>query len=258
MQGTQISFDGHPLQTANIFVNNIDHESSSTKSAPVYALAHANRSVIPFTSYPSKDITISGQIIADSIPQLDDLLDQFRSWFTGSEKNLDIGYGSGTRRYIATKNADTIKRPFGLLSAEFTITFICTHPFGQNITPTTLLNVAGRTGAAYSDSITFLGSAPLQQPILTITYTAITGGTNATVNFGNNANGQQISVTRTWQTGDVFAVDVINKLVTVNGVSIDFVGAFPEFPPGLQSMACSDSFTARTFNINMIYYPMWL
>jgi phage-related protein len=256
MNGNSIAFDGHSLQTNNIFTEVISHEDSPTKVMSNYGVAHANASVIPYVGWVYRTITISGTIVGSDIPSTDILIDTFKSWFNGKDRFLDIGYANSTRRYVATATPHVV-RPHGLNSATFTVDFFCTQPFGQDTTPTTALNALGRTGASYSDIITFNGSAPYQLPIFTVTYTSLTGGTNATVNFGNNANGQQISLTRNWLPGDVWGVDVTKKQVLVNGTSVDFIGAFPEFPPGPQSMAYSDGFTTRTMNENLIYYPMW-
>lgn len=257
MFGQSISFDANSLQTATIITETIDHESIATKSAQLYVLGHANASVIPFVSYGSKQITISGMILANDIPSLDSALDNFRSYFVGTARNLDIGYAGGTRRYTATLSQSTINRPGGLLYATFQLVFIATNPFGVDIVTTTALSVSGRTGASYSDILTFNGSAPVQQALITFTYTAITGGTSKTVTIGNNSNGQQISVTRTFSTNDVLTVDVVKRLVTYNGVSIDYTGAFPEFVAGTGTLAYSDSFTSRTFNESVTYYAQW-
>lgn len=258
MNGTAISFNNNSLQTATILTDTIDHESLPTKNAQVYNLGHANKSVIPYISYPSKQITISGTIFADDIPSLDNALDMFRGYFIGTARNLDIGYGTGTRRYIATANQVSITRPGGLTHATFSIVFIATNPFGQDIVTTNALSASARTLASYADILSFNGSAPVQQPVITLTYTAITGGTSKTVTIGNNSNGQQISVIRTFITGDILTIDTINKQVTYNGISIDYAGAFPEFATGTQSLAYSDSLTTRTFNISVVYYPQWL
>jgi hypothetical protein len=256
MNGQPLSFGGNSLQTANIGTKTIDHESGSVRQATVYPVAHANTNAIPYVGYTGKDVVLEGWLHATDLIAMDMLLDQFRGYFNGRDKNLDIAYAGKVRRYVGTSEAPVIIRAGGLLSATFHVLIHC-QPFGQDITPTTVLAQQGRTLATYSDTVTFLGSAEYQLPIRTIAYSSISGGTNGTVNFGNNANGQQISLTRNWTSGDVWAVDTIKKQVFVNGTSVDFVGAFPEFPPGTQSMAYSDNFTSRTFNDNVIQYPMW-
>lgn len=256
---TNLSYDSNSLQTANILTNSIDHFSLPTKTLNLYALAQANRSAIPYISYPSKTITVTGVIVDTTIAGLDARLDTFRSYFVGQDKNLDIDYNGSTRRYIATVNTLTIDRPGGLLYANFSIEFICVIPFGTDTSQTTILNPTGRTLAAYTDSYTFAGTAPYQKPIFTITFTAISGGTTKTVTVGNASNGQSISVTRTWTAGDVLVVDTTLKTVTVNGVAVDFTGAFPEFPPGAQSITYNDNFTtSRTFNYNVVYAKTYL
>lgn len=257
MAGTAISFDGYNLQTSTILTASIDHESSAQRSNPIMSLANANKSVLPFSNYPSKNIVIRGKIIASSITELDGQLDTFRSYFRNKDRNLDIGYNASTRRYVTTPVNVEIDRPGGLNHASFVVTLLATEPFGKDVLSTTLLSATGRTSASYTDSITVGGSAPSQLPIFTVTYSSITDGTDATISFGNNATGQQVQVTNTFASGDVVAFDSVNREVTVNGIAQDFSGAFPEFEIGTQEVSYSDDFTARTFSVNMIYYKRW-
>lgn len=260
---TNISFDGNNLQTANILTQDIKHESLPTKDARVFTLAHANASAIPFVSYPSRSIRISGVIMGSSISDLDTRLDAFKAYFLGTDKNLDMDYGGTTRRYIATVTALSIDRPGGLLYALFDIDFICTQPFGRDTSTTSISSGfspsgTGRTAATYTDSYTFLGNAPYQLPIITITLTAVTGGTNQYIQFGNGGNGQAVLVQRTWAAADVLVIDCTQKTITVNGIPTAFSGAFPEFPPGSQSLQYTDSFTTRTFTISAVYTKAYL
>lgn len=255
---TAISFDSNDLQTANIQTSDILHEQIPNKDAALHKLAHASGSKIPFVSYSDKTIRIKGKVIDSNVVSLDSRLDTFRSYFLGQDKNLDIGYNSTTRRYICTATGLVIDRPGGLGYANFEIELAATQPFGQNTATTSALSGTGRTSGTYTDSHTFLGTAPFQKPIVTIGITAVTGGTSATLSFGNNGTGQQISITRTFVAGDSVVIDSLLRSVKVNGVDAVFTGAFPEFAPGSGSMIYNDTFTTRTFTINAIYYPMYL
>lgn len=259
-----ISFDSNNLQTyspatvVGILTNGIEHTNLPAKDAALYPLANANQSVIPYVGYPSKAITITGVIVGSTQANLDSRIDSFKAYFLGKDKNLDIEYNGTTRRYCATVNTISVQRQQKALYATFAIEFICTLPFGKNTSATTALSATGRTLSGYTDPYTFLGSAPFQLPVITITFTAITGGA-AFVTFGNNGNGQGITITdQTWAAADVLEIDVVNRTVKKNGVEIDFLGAFPEFAPGAQNFAYSDGFTTRTFNISVTYYQMWL
>lgn len=255
---TGITFDSNSLQTSSILTADISHESIPVKEAKLYNLAHANASKIPYVSYPSRSIRIAGKVIGTSIADLDSKLDSFRAYFIGTDKNLDIDYNGSTRRYIATVNGLSIDRPGGLQYAKFEAEFMCTQPFGRNTAATTALTAAGRTLSGYTDLHTFLGTAPYQLPVITITITAVTGGTGA-VTFANSANSQGVTITgQTFVATDVIEIDCLNKTIKKNGVAIDFLGAFPEFAPGSQSMTYSDGFTTRTFTILVTYFPMYL
>lgn len=196
--GRSISFDGNSLQTANILTQDIDSESIPTKVVNTLALAHASGSRIPFTGYSGKTVRVSGLVVGSSVSDLDSKLDTFRGYFNGQDKNLDIGYGGSTRRYIATVNSLVITRPGGLMDAKFDIEFICTQPFGQNTATTSALSASSRTSATYTDSYTFLGTAPYQRPVWTITFnSAVTGTSNLVTNPGFETN------TTGWSSGGI-------------------------------------------------------
>lgn len=256
-----ITFDSNNLQTyaalVGIVTNAIEHTNLPDKDTTLYPLANTNASVIPYVGYSSKVISIAGAIVGSSSSDLDSRIDTFKGYFNGKNKNLDIQYGASTRRYIATANKIAVTRRQKAYFATFTVDFICTQPFGRNTSATTALNASGRTASSYTDNHTFLGSAPYQLPVITITYAAVSGGASF-VSFGNNANGQGITITdQTWVATDVLEIDCVNKTVKKNGVEIDFLGAFPEFEPGSQNFTYSDGFTTRTLTENVIYYPMW-
>lgn len=254
--GTPILFNGTSLQTDKIFTGAI--KGMTTKIANLFVLSHANQSKIPNTEYPNKVFTVSGQIVGSNIVETDSLIDSFYDLLRAQNAILDIGWAGGFRRYTATAMMPDIERPGGLTFANFTVTFICTQPFGQDVTPTTVLSATGRTNAGYSDAYTFLGTAPFQLPITTVTFTALTGATAKSVVVGNNNTSQAITVTRTWNVGDILQINSITSTVTVNGVQVDFTGAFPTFQPGLQSLGYADSFTTRTFNITTTYNVMYI
>lgn len=256
-----ISFDSNNLQTFDgthgIIVQQIEH-ATPNKQAKAYALAHANANAIPFTEYPNRPVTISGQISGTSIADCDSIIDTLQGYLRNQDANLDIAYNGGTRRYIGTATTIDIKRPGGLAYASFTITFTC-QPFGQDTGTTTALNGTGRTAGAYHDTETFSGTAPYQLPIITITFSAVSDTTNPqTVAVGNDSTGQQIAVNRVWTATDVLVIDRTTNKVTVNGTEVEFSGAFPTFAPGSGIIGYSDSFTTRTMVENVVYTPRYL
>lgn len=255
---TNVSFDGNDLQTDSILTASIEHESLPAKSVASFSFAHANRSAIPFVNYPSRAIRISGKIIGSSISDLDTKLDTFRGYFNNKDANLDIDYTGSTRRYIATLTGLDIDRPGGLKFANFDAVFTATQPFGQNVTATTAWSDTGVTTATDSQAHSFLGSAPYQLPIVTITINSVTGG-DGFISFTNDANDQGILIIgQTFVADDEIEIDCVERTVKLNGNEIDYSGSFPEFPPGSQTMNYADGFTARNFDIDVSYNALFL
>lgn len=252
-----ISFDGNSLQTANIITNTISHAGLPTKQAQYYALSHANASALPFVDYPTKPITITGTLVSDNIVDMDALIDTFNGYFINQDANLDIDYNSGTRRYIGTALTMQINRPGNLAWANFTVTFSTSQAFGQATTTDTIVNTSGITTSSANYTHTFLGNAPFLAPVVTVTLASVTDASGGNIVIGNNATGQQITVTRTWAATDILIIDSSQKTVTVNGSPVDFSGAFPIFSTGSQILTYLDNLTARNYSINAVYYPLY-
>lgn len=255
-----ISFNGNDLQTDNILTADIEHVGGPDVDALAAVLANANKSAVDSLYYPSKTIIVTGRIIGSSISDCESRIDTFKGYFAGvKEKNLDIGYAGSTRRYIATPTTKVeIDQPGGLAYAIFKIEFACSLPFGKATSDSTIVSDTARTDGNYSDNHTFLGTAPMQLPVITITVNSVTDGENTYVLLGNNATGQQIIISRTWAAGDVLEVDCYNRTVKVNGIDVSFAGGFPQFETGSQYLDYADGFSARNFDISAIYTPLYM
>lgn len=259
-----LSFNTNDLQTfdrdtqTGINTNVIEHTNLPDKVAEIFAKADANSSVIPTINYPSKKVSIGGTIHGSTQADLDSRIDTFKGYFNGKDKNLDITYGSTTRRYIATANTISVQRQQNALFATFAIEFICSQPFGVDTTATTFINEANHTSSTYTESFTALGSAPYQLPVFTITIDALTGAGDF-VQISNDNNDQGIMVYGIGLTaGDVIEIDCYNRTVKVNGTEVDYFGTFLELEPGAASITYTDGFTTRTVDIVATYYKRWL
>lgn len=260
------SFNNNNLNTytpsagVGFLINKIKHTDGPDAVYSLLAIANANRSDIPDLDSPSKTVAISGFIIGSSQADLDSRIDTFKGYFIGKNKNLDITYGSGVRRYIATVPKDRIKidRPDGTKKwAPFTIEFVCTEPFGLDTTPTSLFSVAGHTSASYTATPTVGGNVEGQLPIFTITINSLTG-TGDYVQVSNDANNQALLIIgQGLANGDVLIIDCEQRIVTLNGDEIDYSGTFLELDPGTASITYSDGFTTRNVDIDAEYTKRW-
>lgn len=259
------SFNGHSLQTSNILLADIDHASTPDITANVLQLAKAPRSTVTSALKQQKTITLSGAIVGtnNSLTDCSSQVDTYKGFLVGKELVLNVSDGQINRNYIATVNKNTITRPNYLGYAKFSTTFLCSQPYGADNSITTLLNGVGRTLASFNDAITVGGNSEWQTPLITITLTAVTGGTNGIITIGNALTGQACAIQRIWANGDVLIIDVNNILapVTVNGVQVVFTGALPTFNPsgfvGSQAITYNDTFTTRTMTELVQNFNRW-
>ncbi len=260
-----LTYNSNSLQTFNkstnvgINTNIINHTSIPDSIAQLYIKASANDSTVPDQEYPSKTIGLAGTIHGSSQSDLDDRIDTFKGYFNQRDVNLDIAYGSSTRRYTAMKvNTIGIERQDKALFAKFNVELIC-KPFGFDTSATNLWAAkTGYTSATFTETPTIAGSAPYQLPIFTITLTAITGDGDY-VQISNDDNNQELLLYGLGLTnGDVIVIDCDQRTVTVNGVEVDYYGTFLELEPGAASITYTDGFTTRTVDVSGVYTKRWL
>lgn len=259
-----IAYNTNDLQTydrvakTGINTNVIEHTDVPDRIAELYALADTNGSVIPNVNYPSRKIKIGGTIHGSTQDDLDSRIDTFKGYFRGKDKNLDIDYAGSTRRYIATPNAVSVSRQQKALFATFVIEFICTDPFGRDITPTSILSQANYTSATKTVTPTIGGTAPVQLPIFTFTIDSLTGAGDY-LQISNDNNDQQILLYGLGlANGDVVVVNSETQEVTVDGDEVDYSGTFLELEPGPVSITYTDGFTTRQVDLDGYYYKRYL
>jgi hypothetical protein len=261
----ELTFNTNDLQTyspatdTGIITNVIDHTDGPDMLMGLYGLADANGSSIPNINYPSKPVALAGVIKGSSQADLDSRIDAFKGYFIGKDKNLDITYGAGTRRYIATAGTPKIQRKPRSYIAIFQVPITCTNPFGLDTSPTALFTThTGSTVATFNETPTVGGNAPFQLPVITITLTAITGAGDY-VQISNDNNNQELMIYgQGLTTGDVIVIDCVERTVTVDGVEVDYYGTFLELEPGANSITYTDGFTTRTVTVAASYVKRWL
>lgn len=260
-----ITFNSNDLQTydpttkVGILTNQIDHTNLPDKIAALFATADANSSSIPAINYPSKKINIAGIIKGSTQANLDSRIDTFKGYFTVKDKNLDITYGAGTRRYVATPNIVSVVRKEKSLYAEFAIEFVCTKPFGLDTSNTDLWTAkTAFSSATFTETPTIGGNAPIQLPIITIDINSLTGAGDY-VQISNDNNNQEILIYgQSLAADDVIVIDSVERKVTLNGAEIDYYGTFLELEPGSASITYTDGFTTRSVDVSAVYAKRWL
>lgn len=249
----QITFDGISLMTTPYTVKNISNDSVENREVFVYGLARQRGAHLLNAEYKAKIFRVTGTITGADRATLEANVDEFKELMSRQEKNLDIEYAGGTRRYVATAQSINIDRDFYHNTfTPFEVDFLVPSGIGTDIAS------SNDTASAIStlDRIaqtTVLGTA---QPKMktTIDITAASGITQLDL----LANGDKITLITGLVAGDQIIIDENTLKVTVNGVEQDYTGIFPRFLVGANVYQLLFTGTSITYNLTFSYIKTYL
>ncbi len=251
-----ITFNGLDMNDlVNYWVEDIPHEVTAKPEINLQKIARTNESVLLKKGYGIKTIKIAVIVQDSTLAGMDSRMDDFKETIEASEKNLDIEYASGTRRYVATGYIEDIDRRTRW--ARVTLRLECYKAFGED-TSATSESFAGKTTSPYTDDIEIGGNAPAK-PDITITVNSFTGSSDRFIQIKNTVTGEYVKVTRDdWAADDIVQIYTGLAIVTVNGNVTQYLGIMPVWNPGDNDWEYSDDFSARNVDIDFSYKKRWL
>ncbi len=251
------NFDSTPLQTANIILMKIEHDTIPARELKRYRVIRGDGEIITDYRFGVKKVTLIGRVQGTDKLDLETRLDALRAALVGYQKigkTLYVDYLSAVRNYTATCVGISVDRRNGVVNfAEFQAEFISTLPFGFDTAPTTLVSSVVSTTAPIDHAITVGGTSEAQKLIITVTINSFTSTPPNTITVSNLQTLKGISVSRNWTAADVLVIDTANFSVKVNGVEVDYTGAFPDFAPGSRTLRIADDFTTRNITTLATY-----
>ena len=253
-----ISFDAVSLQDSTYQIQEIEHESVDHREINIQRLGRKEGGKFISDTFAPRIIRVRGRIAGSSIDDLEDKIDDLKELLNRKEKNLDIQYASGTRRFIASCNSFKIIRAhYHITFAPFEASFLIGNPpFGQAIDTSTAefngLN-AGTTNSNFTASGTY---KPM--PIIKMIVNSETAMTQ--ISFTNTNTGQTITVTPAsgFTAADILLINTDDYTVTLNGTAIDYTGYFPEFVQGGNNFKFVVWSQAHNIDLRLIYRPLFL
>ena len=250
-----ILFDNVNLNSNPYTVTELNHESVAERDVFSYELARERGSIVVSSEYRSKKIAVSGTIRGTSKDDLDSKIDDLKEVLNRAAKNLDIAYSSGTRRYKQCyATVSPIRRGrTDITKAYWDVTFLVPEGVGASTSATTSA-VNNITSATYNGSVSITGTAK-PKPKFTITIDSVTGTLNS---IALQAGDFKIELQETLVAADVVVFNMDEKIVTLNGVSKDFVGQFPSFTPGANAFTITANGTTRQYDLSIEYFPTFL
>lgn len=248
-----IFFDNTSITTSTYQVKKISDENADSVEVNIFDLARQRGGFLLNKEYKQKKITISGTILGSDSASLEANIDDLKELLGRQSRNLDIAYSSGTRRYIATCVSIKVDRDFFHLTyAPYEAEFIVPAGVGYD-NVSTVSTLTGITDLVSVSSITILGTA---QPKMrtTFTITAESGITEMSL----LCNGDKMTVTESFNAGDIIIFDEATLKVTINGLEHDFVGIFPRFITGLNIYEIAFTGTSLTYNLSFEYTKTYI
>lgn len=249
-----ISFNSNDLESAYLLINRLNKSDSPSRDINSEILSFQDGFNIISDYWRNRTIVIVGTIDASSSAHLADTLDTLKQNLSGVNKNLDVDYGSGTRRYKATLTKLTAPEEFyNITHLPYTAEFLC-QPFGYG-TSSVSLSSNDITASSKTQAFTFTGSYK-PQPIITLTADSASATTE--ISIANTTTGDTITITTAIATNDVLVINTETGKVTKNGTQIDFSGPIPSFDVGSNSLTITRTGASLRYDLSISYTPRFL
>lgn len=256
------TFNGFSLQDENFITERVNHRQYADREV-IRAKVNRREGVkLVATEFGSKEITVTGNIVADSAADLQSLVDNLKLNLTAEEADLIIETG---RTYRATvMDMGLPDEHYNQSVAPFEITFLCSDPFalGEQVMAVTPVT---------SGIITFSGSVVISGTLFarpTITYTPPTGKTGPTgiarMDLSHTPTGQQTTVSgfnsgTSLRYQDALTINMDDFTTLEGSTEIENSGSFPRWEPGVNNYTVTVSgkrFPGGTVTVS--YQPRYL
>lgn len=234
-----VKFDSTEILDTTHIPQFVKHESAPNRNLISVSVARDDGDIVIAERYGSKVISLKGFLRASTQADLDDAIDTFKELFSRPEKNLDISWSSGTRRYVVTCTKHEFDRDhYHTNGVPWTAEFTVATGVGTDTAATTPISASSISTAddggwnfVYESSFTMSGSKPAA-PVITLAVTSADSNMLG-IEFKNLDTGERILVTDNsdWSSATL-VIDCANKRVLFNDEEHNFFGLFPTFKIG--------------------------
>jgi phage-related protein len=242
-----VIYDGFGFIANGCVLTNIDHLTLAPRNNQLETRANRNGAVLVQSQLGVKPIYIEGYYTGDTPTDAQLMYDTLAQALNRQERLLTIPHAGSTRRYTATPTNVILREPDGLNRLTFSFEFVVPEGQATALSDTTIINQTVTTASA-TIPLTIAGSVKAR-PLITLTYTTVTGGTNKTVSIRNSRDFVGLTIQRDWVSGDTVVIDSANFQIYINGVLTAPNGRMPTWETGAGALFYSDTLTTRSVNI---------
>lgn len=252
-QSYEVEFNGNAINgVPGVWLYNYNATNLPDRDINIYKLARRSLSIITSSEYTQKNVSVNLWVCSGGRELTEETITTIKGLLQAQNGVLKLRQSGIEVEYIATMNEFNIE--WDGPNAYVTIVFIASTPIASGSDTNVLANISSVTTSSTSATFLVAGSY-IAEPLITVVITSVTGGNGGSINLFNGRNNQGITITSNFANGDVITVDSTNYVVQINGISVDFTGIFPTFPPAQQQLAFSDTFLTRNLSITMTYNP---
>lgn len=228
-------------------VVNSNYNQLPARDIKIHKIARRDLSIITSSEYTQKELVVSIDIATTCREDTEKIIRTIKGLLQGQNGLLKIWNAGIKLRYTATLNEFNIAWTGGMALCE--LVFIASTPIGEADEAEPLFTLNGITTPVASRTFTVDGSFKIE-PLINVVFRAASTGSFTLI---NGATQQGITVTGTFANGDTVTIDSKEYSVQHNGSEIDFLGAFPTFPVGAQTIGYTDTFSSRIVDISSEY-----
>jgi hypothetical protein len=254
-----ILYDSTELLGATYIPRYVQHETAPDRLINSIKLARQDGEVIVDDTMAVKYIDVVGVLVGTSRSDLDDKIDAFKELISRKDKNLDLTWGAGTRRYVCRSIKHEFKRDhYHTSHVPYSIRFFVPTGYGKDTSSTNVLNKTGGTAITATTStaaVTFAGSYK-PKPVHRITIN--TRGNADVIRVENTDTGDYMDVdlltvdANGFTNGDYFEIDEENQTVKKNGTTnLNYRGKFPSVVPGVNNLKVTVIGSGSTLDVNI-------
>jgi phage-related protein len=249
MLSYSVKFNGNDIKDVpGVWLYNYNATDLPERDIKIHKLARRSLSIITSAEYTQKSVPVFLEVCSGSRQDTEATITAIKGLLQPQNGELLVEQSGELFQYTATMNEFNIEWEGS--TAWVVIIFLASTPIAQAVDSDTLFSFNTTTSSASSSFP--VGGSYVAEPVISLVINSITGGTGD-INIFNGSTNQGIMITGTFLAGDQIEIDSANLVVTHNGENIDFTGAFPTFPPGVQIVGYSDTFSTRDIDVDGIY-----
>jgi phage-related protein len=249
MESYDVVFNSNNLaDVPGVWLYNYDATTLPTRNINIHKLARRSLSIVTSAEYSQKMLPVLMRVCAGDRQDTEATLTDIKGLLQPQNGELVVLQSNRAMKYTATMNEFNIEWDGSYCWVQ--LIFLISTPVAEGVVKEPLVSFST---SLQSDGASFIvDGSYISEPLITVTISAVTGGTGSFSIFNASTN-QGITISGTFTAGAIIEIDSSAYTVLVNGISTDFEGLFPVFPPGSQRIGYSDTFTTRTVTITVEY-----